>query len=129
MAIAIVVHPTAARPVADCRLAQSRVFGHIGECAVAVVVIEHVLAVVGDEEVVEAVVVVVADGHRGRPTRALQSSFGRDVGERAVAIVLVEAVGGTGGRAFQAGAAENEQIHPSIVVVVDETPRHSRRPQ
>ena len=37
-------------------------FSDVGERAVAVVAVENVLAPVGEEEILEAVVIVVADG-------------------------------------------------------------------
>ena len=49
-----------------------------------------------------------------------QAGLIRDVGERPVTIVLVEAVGGAGRSAFEAGAGEQEEIHPAVIVVVDE---------
>ena len=39
----------------------ARLFADIGEGAVAVVVVQDVLAEVGDEQIVEAIVVVIAD--------------------------------------------------------------------
>ena len=101
-------------------LQQARLLGDVGERAVAVVAVEDVLAPVGDEEIVEAVVVVVADGDRRRPAGARQAGLRGHVGERAVAIVLVQAVGRAGGRAFEARAAEDEDIQPAVVVVVEE---------
>ena len=94
-AVAIVVDPRAARSVAHIVLLQARLRGHVGERAIAVVVIQHVLAVVGDEEIVEAVVVVVADGHRRRPARSRQARLRRHIGKGAVAVVLVETIGRT----------------------------------
>ena len=85
--------------------------------------IKDILAIVRNEDVVEAIVVVVADGNGGRPTRALQTRLGRDVGEGTVTIVFVEAIGRTRRCSFQARAAEHKQIYPAIIVIVDE--RHS----
>ena len=62
----------------------------VGEGAVAVVTVEDVLAVVGDEEVVPAVVVVVADAAALSPAAAGEAGFGSDVGEGSVAVVLEE---------------------------------------
>ena len=122
-AVAVVVDPGAAGAVAHVVLQQARLRGHVGERAVAVVAIEHVLAVVGDEEIVEAVVVVVADGHRRGPARSRQPGLLGHVGEGAVAVVLVEAIGRARRRAFEARAAQHEDVEPAVVVVVEE--RHA----
>ena len=74
-------------------------------------------------EVVESVVVVVADGDGRCPAGAGQAGLGRDIGERAVAVVLVEAIGRTRRRPFETRAAQHEQIQPAVVVVVEK--RHS----
>ena len=128
-AVAIVVDPGAARAVAHVVLLQARLRGDVGERAVAVVVIEHVLAAAGDEQIVEAVVVVVADGDRRRPARARQARFRRHVGERAVAVVLVQAIGRARGAPSRRVPLEHEQIEPAVVVVVEEAPRRSPRPR
>jgi hypothetical protein len=66
---------------------------------------------------------IVAHGHSGCPTCANQTGLGGDIGERAVAVVLVETIRGAWRGAFETGAVKNEQVHPAIVVIVDE--RHS----
>ena len=122
-AVAVVVDPRAAAAVAGRGRRQPRLRRHVGEGAVAVVAIQGVVAVAGDEQVVEAVVVEVADGHRRRPAGAGQSGFRRDVGEGAVAVVLVEAIGGFGRRGLQPGPAQHQHVEPAVVVVVEE--RHA----
>ena len=47
----------------------------IGECSVAVVAVQDVLAPIGDEQVLEAVVVVVADAHADGPTDVVRPAF------------------------------------------------------
>ena len=47
---------------------QAGLGGHVGKGAVAVVAVEAILAVVGDEEIFKAVVVVVADADALRPS-------------------------------------------------------------
>ncbi len=81
------------------------------------------MTVVGDEQIVEPVVVVVADGDGRRPAGAGQAGLPRHIRERAVAVVLVEAICRLRRRAFETGAAQHEQIEPAVVVVVEE--RHS----
>ena len=67
-AVAVALDEGAARSVMDAGQKQAGLFRDVGEGAVAVVAIEPVLAVVGDEEVVEAVVVVVADADAHGPS-------------------------------------------------------------
>ena len=69
MSIAIVIDERAARAPANCVLQQARLPGHVSECAVSVIAIEDVLAPVSDEDIFEAVVVVIADRHAARPSR------------------------------------------------------------
>ena len=125
-AVAVVVDPGAARAPMRPILADAGFLGHIGERAVPVVVVQHVLAPVGDEQVFEAVVVVVADADAVGPAGTNQPGLRRDIGESAVAIVLVEAVGGAFRSGFEARAAENEDVEPAVVIVVAR--RRSRSP-
>jgi hypothetical protein len=94
--------------------------GNIGERAVVIVVVEDVFAEVGNEEIVEAVVVVVADADGLSPAGMNQASLYGDVGEGAVAIIFVQAIGGllARGKAFQARAVHQKNIEPAIVVVI-----------
>ena len=94
MAVFVVVDPGAAGVPArfGAGLEQAGAFGDVGEGAVAVVVIENILAVVGDEEIVIAIVVVVADAAGLSPTGAdVEAGTFGDIGEGAVAIVLEQA--------------------------------------
>ena len=61
LAVAIVIDEGAARAPARLLACDAGLLADVGEGAVAVVVVENVLAVVGDEQVVAAIVVVVAD--------------------------------------------------------------------
>ena len=102
--------------------------GHLAERAVAVVVVEHVRAGVGDEQVRPPVVVVVADRDAVRDVEvpALELRLGRDLLERAVAAVAQQAavVGGVGpGVLRQLAAVRQEDVEPAVPVVVEE--RHA----
>ncbi len=80
-----------------------------GEFAEAGQAVEMEVDVVGDHQVDEAVVVVVAEGRAGGIAIVAHAGFGRDVGKCAVAIVAIEDI-----RA-QAGDVE---IGPAIIVIV-----------
>ncbi len=118
-AVAVVIDEGAAGAPTISGMKKSGLLRDIGEGAVAIVVIEDVLAPVGQKQIVEAVVIVVADGNGGGPSVASEAGFFGDVDKGTVAIVFVEAVGGSRRRAFQTGAAEKKNVEPAIVVVVD----------
>ncbi len=73
----------------------------------------------GEEDVFVAVVIVVADGDAVEIAGASEAGVGGDVGEGAVAIVAVEAIGGVGEWVAEAGAREDENVEPAIVIVID----------
>src|SRR5437868_2705067 len=68
---------------------QTSLFGDIGEGAVAIIAVEDVFPPVGDEEVIETVVVVVADRYCGCPSAAQQSRLFGDIDEGSVPLVLI----------------------------------------
>ena len=72
-AVAIVIDERAARAPARPSMQQAGLLRHIGERAVAVVAVKDVLAPVGDEQIVEPVVVVVAHGDRRTPNPCARS--------------------------------------------------------
>src|SRR5271157_1369209 len=88
-AVAIVIDPGGAGGEL-VRAPESRGLGHIGESAVAVVVEEMALADGGNENVVEAVVVVIADRDTHPKKRNAEARLARYVGEGAVMVVVVE---------------------------------------
>jgi len=81
----------------------------------AIVVIEHVLSVVGDVEVLEAVVVIVPTQTPWPQPVVSQARLFRHIGERAVVIVAVEMAGGgfAGGQAFQFRAVSRRKCRAS----------------
>src|SRR4051794_9128303 len=93
MAVAVVVQKTAARAPTIFDACHACAFGDIREGAVSVVAVQDVAAEVGDEEVVVAVVVEVADAAGLAPAGMGQPGFSRDVGEGAVAVVMKEKTG------------------------------------
>src|SRR5205823_13328387 len=94
---------------------------------IPVIVIKHILTVVGDENIVETIIVVVTHSHCRSPACSDQSSFDRYICKRAVAVIFVEPIRRAEWRSFQASSAKDKQVHPAIVIVVDEghsTPNH-----
>src|SRR5262249_51529344 len=90
----------ARRPV---RILDSRPGGHVREApaaaAVGLVAVEDDAPPIGHHQVVEAVVVEVADGTAHAEAGAGQADLLGHVGESAVAVVAVQLVGGGGPRA------------------------------
>ena len=106
-----------------------RFFADVGKCSVAVVVVENIFAVVGDVQIFEAVIVVIADAHALSPASVSQAGFFGDVGECAVVIVAIEVAGRhlAGRQRFQLGAVHDENIRPAVVVVIKNGDARSRR--
>ena len=126
-AVAIDVDERAARPPAHGRRREPGRGGRVFEAAIPAIAIEHVLSVVGHEQIEPAVVVVVAGTDARRPTRAAQPGALGDVLERAVALVPIEAVGRRLGRwitrvgplaVAKARAAQHERVNPAIAIDV-----------
>jgi hypothetical protein len=122
VAVTVVVKEGAAGVPASFGLEKAGLTGDIGEGAIAVVAVEDVLAVVGDKEVVEAVVVVVADAAALTPSAATQAGLEGDIGEGAIAIIFEEAGDGflAFGEALETCAVDEEDVEPVVVIVVVE---------
>ena len=122
MAVAVVVDEGASRsPSGRASVPEAGFLGDIGKGAIAVVAVEAILAKIGAEEIVEAVVVVVGNANAIGPARGFQAGLFGDIGEGTVAIVFVETIGGFRRIFIEARAREHEDIHPSVVVVIDKS--------
>ena len=120
LAVAVVIHPR--RAGAELvRAPHARGLGDVGECPVAVVVEQVALPKRRDEDVVEAIVVVIADRRAHAEQRDGQSRLRGHIGERAVAIVVIELQ-----RRWLAGrgpvlAVHQQNVGIAVIVVVDES--------
>ena len=85
-----------------------------------IVVIEAIFSVVGNVQILIAVVVVVADANALSPTGGGEPSFHGHIGEGAVVIIVVEVIGGSACRrkAFERRAVHDENVGPAVVVVI-----------
>src|ERR1019366_9227381 len=117
--VAVVVEERSPGTPANFRIEQPRFFRDVAKRSIAHVAVKLVLAIVGAEEIFKAVVVVVPDRDGVGPSHRLQSRLFGDIGEGAVSIVLVEPVGGSSRGSVNTRAAEQEDIDPAIVVVVE----------
>src|SRR5690242_13131371 len=120
MAIAVIVNESAAGAPALAVSAHTRLVGYIGKRAIAIVVVESVLAEVSDEQVFVAVVVVIANAHALSPARVRQTRFGGDISECAVAVVFEEMAMRLAAprKSFQSPAVDHKDVQPTVAVVI-----------
>ena len=119
MSIPVIVQKSAAGSPACGRAQQAGFAGNIGEGPISVISIEDILPPIGHKQVVEAVVVVVANAHAACPAGFCQARFYRDVAKGAVPVVVVEPVGDARGGAGECASAKHQDVDPAIVVVVE----------
>ena len=84
---------------------------------------ENVFSKIGDEEVFVAVIVVVPDAAALSPAGAGNSRGERDIRKGSIAVVFEEARNRflVFGKAFETPAVDDENIQPTVVVVVVES--------
>src|SRR5882757_3195351 len=127
MAVAVVVHKAAAGAPVLLMARETGGLGHIREGAIAVVAIQNILPKTGAEDIVKAVVVIVCHANAERPANRMQSRFFRNIGESAISVVLIETISCALGCVVHARARQNEKVHPTVVVVVNESAATSSR--
>src|SRR6185503_12981313 len=108
-------------PPAVACVGDPRAIGHVLKGTVAAVAIQAVPAPVSDEQIVVAVVLVVADAGALAPPARGQTRARGHVLERAAALVPVEMIDGRtcGRESFERRSVDEEQVEPAVVVVVD----------
>src|SRR5205814_5685863 len=100
MAVAVVIEKSAAgvpalRP-GGCSSSYASFGSHIGERAISVVAVQRAVAPVGNEQVVDSIVVVVAHTDTLTPTCPHQPRASDDVGDMPVPVDLLPPVGWRG---------------------------------
>src|SRR5208282_5529445 len=98
-------------------------FGDVAEGAVAVIVKQNVAPPKGAKQVVPTIVIVVANADAGLPSAAPKTGFGRHVGERAIAVVVIKLGGWCMARwpgSVQARSIGEINVKPPVLVVVEE---------
>src|SRR5580692_882512 len=119
--VAVVVDKGATRTPRGAATCDSGRGGDFLEGAIAFIVVQTVLTVVGDEKVVEAVIVVVADAHALSPAGEFQSRCLGDVGEGSVMVVVVQVASWLGTsllRLVHGRAVHEKYVGPAVVVVI-----------
>ena len=103
---------------------------HVGESAVAVVVIKTVAAIAGDEEILVAVVVVIGNRNAHAVADSLQTRLLSDVLERSIGLLVVHAIPVFGpgllwnealrSRIGIGCAVDQEEIETAVVIAVEQ---------
>ena len=119
MSIPVVIQERASGPVASRRTQQSGLARYVGESSVPIVAIEYVLPPISQEDIVETIVVIIADAYAAGPAGLGKSGFDGDVAKRAIAIVMVKTVGDARFRVCEPVPAQHQNIDPSVIVVVE----------
>src|SRR5277367_5351274 len=125
--VVIVVEPDCAGgPSGSCN---AGLFGYVSEGSVAVVAVENTSPVLGHIQVREAVAIVVADCDALPVTAPCNACFFSYVGEGSVTVVAVERVAQRGSRIVEVtlAAVDEIDVHPSVIVVVEECAASSGR--
>ena len=73
---------------------QAGLLGHVSECAVAIISVQHNSVKAGDQQIGPAIIVVIADGDPHCPTGIPHASLLCDIGERAVVVVVIKGAPG-----------------------------------
>src|SRR6202034_1959030 len=120
MSVAVVIYEAAAGPKPMLSAQQSGRPRDIGESSIPVVAVQNVLPERGAKDIVEAIVVVVPDADSTSPSERAQSCFFRNICKRSVAVVFVQPIRGAPGSAFQPSARQHKQVHPPIIIVINE---------
>jgi len=103
-AVAIVIAPSrSGGPAAE---SHAGFFGDVRKSAVVIVVVQAILAEVGDVDVRPTVIVVIGDGDAEAPTFVGDAGSGGDVGEGAIVIIVEERGARAGSRPWRAAAVE-----------------------
>src|SRR5579864_379180 len=127
MSVTVIVHKRTAGAESHLIVPESGLFGRVSERSVAVVTVKNVLAVRGTENVIKTVVVVVSNAHAAGPPQRVQTSFFCNVGKCAVPIVFIQSIRRPCGNSLQTSTRKHEQIHPPIIVEINESAAASSR--
>ena len=117
--VAVIIQKSAAGAVAGARDRQLSLFGNILKCPIAFIAVQHVMAVIGNEKIRLAVIIVVADAHALRPSFAAESGLGRDVSKMPVSLVVIKLRQiDAFGRPVKARAVRNKNVVLAIAVII-----------
>src|SRR5690242_19696925 len=86
-----------------------------------IIMIKTILARIGDVEIFPSIIVVISDANSLAPSRRDESRLRSHIGKSSVMIVVIQMVRGSpiGGEALQCCAIHNEDVGPSVVVIIE----------
>ena len=120
-AVAVVIHKTATRAPLVLRGLESGLGRHIGKRPVPVVVIQHILSPIGDQQIEIAVIVVVADAPALCPAWARQPGPRCNVGKGPVVVVVIQVAGRSFvfRESFYRRTVGQKNVGPAVVIVIE----------
>ena len=71
------------------------------------------------EQILDAIIVVIANTNPTCPPGRSQAGLLGYVGERAIPIVVIETVAAARGNPFECSSSEDQRVHPPVVVIVE----------
>src|SRR6266700_1383248 len=121
MSVTVIVDKSASCSPSRIFVQQPGVLGDVGKSYITSVAIQLVLPEVGAKQIFEAVVVVVSNANTRCPACIPKAGFFGHIRESSITIIFVQAIGCCGRGAFDCRAAKQKNIHPAVVVVVNES--------
>ena len=120
MSIAIVVYEGAASSPPLLIVPKPSSLGHIGESPIAVVAVKRVLTEIRTKDIIKTIVIVISDADSTCPSERAQPRFFRDIRKCSIAVVFVQPICCALRSAPEPSSGEQKQIHPPIIVIIDE---------
>src|SRR5947209_8273771 len=102
--------------------------GYVGKGSIAVVVIQNIMTPVGDKQIVEPIVVVVAYAHPLPPSHPNKPCLFAYISKGSITIVSKKPVSWCGGfRSLKGPSVDEKNILPTVVVVIKKGCAATRR--
>src|SRR5271165_1463107 len=123
MSVPVVIEPRATRAPANLFIIETCLARHVCKRAITIVAEQDVVSPKAAEQIVPAIVVVIAYAYTGLPTRPSDSGFLRNVSKRSVPIVLIQVRSGRGAGGplgVQSRSVGQIDIEPAVAVVIKE---------
>ena len=125
LAVAIVIEPR--RAGAEARVLNARALGHIAKFSVALVVKKMIAIERGDVHVFAAVVIVIGNGDAHSVHFDIQAAAARNIGERAVVVVVIERRQGFPAAGRPVLAVDQQNVRPAVAIGIEERATRAQR--
>src|SRR5438270_538897 len=132
LSVTIQIHPGSRS--GPCPPSDARLVRDVREGAVAIVVIQGVTPVTGDEEIFQPIIVEISNSDSGRIPDALQARLLRHIFKTSIRLLVIEPIPVLRSRLLRESifrhvlvewrAIRKEQIEPAVVVIIER--RHPR---